>query len=1205
MRCPPHSHYSLCVNPCPAACAGVQEVVQLPTPCAEGCECDDGFFPAKGDCVPVDHCSCFHNGLYFPPGQTILIKNCSSSCTCHLGEGVACVPFSCPTEEVCGITDGVLGCRLQATLAPAPSSVAPPLVSPPLLPSPSPQCPENSRFVPCGSACPATCANPSAPEHCSHPCAPTCQCLPGYLLQDGQCMPPAHCSCFLHQGRTFWTDNCTWHCHCPTLGALVSKLPQCWPDKCHGHCKAFTGGWYHCLSAQSSPSPTVLEKPLVCTASGDFYFHTFGGAHYEFPGSCVYRLAGLCDTAHADLEPFSLDLTPLLRPRGWAKALTLLACGLRLDLSPEDLNHIRVDGILESLPFFHGHCLRAYYQGRQLCVDTDFGLSLTYDWDSLARVTLPRPYGPYLCGLCAQRGPSSPTVPLPDIWKVAEVPGCGPVCGPLCHNQCPVSTRTRFAGDAYCGLLAGAEGPLGPCYAALDPLPFLDNCLDDVCRHHGARPIVCRALAAFTVACQALDVHLRPWRTPDFCPLRCPPHSHYELCGPCCPATCAGSESRSGRGACGSRCCEGCVCDTGFLLSGAACVPAAKCGCFRAGRYRALGAVWYPGPGCARRCRCRPGGVVTCAPRPCGRGRVCGLRGGVRRCLPDGRGSCALAGTAHVLAFDGRTHTLPPPAPFSPESCLQVLARAPSRGPCSFSLDVARDGAGLLSLHLNLSGHHLQLDRAVVGFITVDGEHCRLPWVLPGGRAWATLEGRHVVVHTACGLHIMYDWGSQVRLTVPSTFHGQLVGLCGAFGDQVGSLDVPLDTRSWSRGLVTNPCPLPQPSLGFSISCPTQLAQIFDAPKLCRLLQAPDGPFGHCLGHISPKAFLRICLQDVCHTHGQDLGLCDALTAYTAACQEAGIPVKLWRGPKLCPLTCPPRSHYSICARTCDGGCVQPTSPAHCSTQCYEGCECDPGFIFDGTDCVSQDHCGCFHRGRYIPVGEALILPGCQERCICLHGQGLQCQPFSCPQGTDCILDGGVRWCEPREGATCRLVPGGLFTTFDGFSGLTPIPVMSCAYELATLVGSRPQDPDWFHVIADFLPCPSCTALKPRVIIGFRDGCAAVGTNQEIWVNGQPASLPAQVCRGVVVRWAEGSRVVIERSPVLRVLVGPEGAVSLRASPALRGRLRAACGNYNGIAADDLILPGELRDASLVDVFQACRVRGFNNCTEKLVPPSL
>lgn len=76
MRCPPNSHYSLCVNPCPAACPGVQEVVQLPTPCAEGCECDDGFFPAGRDCVPVDHCSCFHNGQYFP--VSILLGPCES-----------------------------------------------------------------------------------------------------------------------------------------------------------------------------------------------------------------------------------------------------------------------------------------------------------------------------------------------------------------------------------------------------------------------------------------------------------------------------------------------------------------------------------------------------------------------------------------------------------------------------------------------------------------------------------------------------------------------------------------------------------------------------------------------------------------------------------------------------------------------------------------------------------------------------------------------------------------------------------------------------------------------------------------------------------------------------------------------------------------------------------------------------------------------
>lgn len=113
---------------------------------------------------------------------------------------------------------------------------------------------------------------------------------------------------------------------------------------------------------------------------------------------------------------------------------------------------------------------------------------------------------------------------------------------------------------------------------------------------------------------------------------------------------------------------------------------------------------------------------------------------------------------------------------------------------------------------------------------------------------------------------------------------------------------------------------------------------------------------------------------------------------------------------------------------------------------------------------------------------------------MCLCGQGLQCQPFSCPQSTGCILDGGVQCCEAGEGAACHLVPGGLFITLDSFSGLAPRPVMPCAFELATLVGSRPQDPGWFHVLADFPSCPGCTAGGHR-LQGWLCGCGTQSGN--------------------------------------------------------------------------------------------------------------
>lgn len=66
--------------------------------------------------------------------------------------------------------------------------------------------------------------------------------------------------------------------------------------------------------------------------------------------------------------------------------------------------------------------------------------------------------------------------------------------------------------------------------------------------------------------------------------------------------------------------------------------------------------------------------------------------------------------------------------------------------------------------------------------------------------------------------------------------------------------------------------------------------------------------------------------------------------------------------------------------------------------------------------------------------------------------------------------------------------------------------IMPRAYELSTLVGTRPQDLDWFHVIVEFPICPGCTSLQPWIIFGVRDGCAAVGINQVISVRDFPNS---------------------------------------------------------------------------------------------------
>lgn len=66
--------------------------------------------------------------------------------------------------------------------------------------------------------------------------------------------------------------------------------------------------------------------------------------------------------------------------------------------------------------------------------------------------------------------------------------------------------------------------------------------------------------------------------------------------------------------------------------------------------------------------------------------------------------------------------------------------------------------------------------------------------------------------------------------------------------------------------------------------------------------------------------------------------------------------------------SCPPNSHYEVCADTCDGTCASFIYPSSCSKDCFEGCKCDAGFVFDGTRCVPLNSCGCVYNGKYLTV---------------------------------------------------------------------------------------------------------------------------------------------------------------------------------------------------------------------------------------------
>uniref|UniRef100_A0A7M4F1K5 VWFD domain-containing protein n=1 Tax=Crocodylus porosus TaxID=8502 RepID=A0A7M4F1K5_CROPO len=66
---------------------------------------------------------------------------------------------------------------------------------------------------------------------------------------------------------------------------------------------------------------------------------------------------------------------------------------------------------------------------------------------------------------------------------------------------------------------------------------------------------------------------------------------------------------------------------------------------------------------------------------------------------------------------------------------------------------------------------------------------------------------------------------------------------------------------------------------------------------------------------------------------------------------------------------CPPNSKYSICTSACPVSCGNLAAASECDLPCVEGCECLPGYILSGFDCVPYKECGCTFLNQYYKVG--------------------------------------------------------------------------------------------------------------------------------------------------------------------------------------------------------------------------------------------
>ncbi|XP_053307384.1 IgGFc-binding protein-like [Spea bombifrons] len=1064
------------------------------------------------------------------------------------------------------------------------------------------QCPENSHYEACGNACPASCFDRTSQDRCNEQCVETCQCNDGYVLSAGKCVNVSDCGCvynnkYYQPNQEFWADEkCSVRCKCDSnLGMVLCKQTSCG-----------TGEKCSLLNGIQGCHP---ENYSTCVASGDPHYSTFDGKRYDFMGTCIYKLAELCVLDHG-LPYFQVKVQNEQRGNkavAYTKAVTLEVYNQNITLTRNHPLQILVNGVLTSLPYsFRNNKVKAFMKGEHAFVRTDFDVTVNYNWDNYARVMVPSSYMGALCGLCGNynQDPTDDLTPandnhvpdnikFEDRYKVGETPGCTGGCKEKCP-QCDEKKLNKYKSEKYCGILSNADGPLSQCFEFIDPRPFFEDCVYDSCQYQGYYSVVCSAIAGYVSECQSKGIKITEWRTPTFCNMSCPANSHYELCGSGCQPTCSDLFSSI---VCEKTCTEGCYCDNGFMLSGDTCVPFSHCGCAFRDHYYKKGEEFYPDGQCSERCKCLENGHVECQNVPCGANEECAVVDGLRGCFSKDKGTCVVTGSKHYITFDGLDYDFQGTCPYA-------LAKVCSENKevANFSVVVENESSGKCNmavtsaLIVNVYGYEIRMEKGMTWKVKISEEVYALPLVLEDGKIRISQEGVNIKLQTDYDLIIIFDSISWVQITVPGAYQGALCGLCGDFNGRhdddfrlpSGQLseDVEKFGASWksSSENCIDGCQ------GKCNDCDPLRAAIFGRDEACGIFILEDGPFAECSQLVNATDYFNYCLSDMCACDGQKETLCGILQAYATACQAAGAKIKPWRSPTLCPLSCPKNSHYELCTSSCGIACYGITAAESCSDTCFEGCECNAGYQFDGNACVEMDRCGCVYNGRYLSLGASLVSPDCLQSCSCQNGGIVVCTDLSCSESEYCGLLNGERGCIKKQG-TCSLSAQRQLVSFDKLSA--PVSPGN-SFDFAAVCNSSLDS--WFRLVVVTESCQDEDRLEVSAVHAYFSG-ASVALNPAggAWVNGRETKLPSQVSGSLSISSGEGA-VVLKYGEDMELLLHANGEITLNISPDLSGALCGACGNFNRQKSDDAQGPAGKAITNLSEFTASWRARDFSRC---------
>ncbi|XP_066108498.1 mucin-5AC [Saccopteryx bilineata] len=501
---------------------------------------------------------------------------------------------------------------------------------------------------------------------------------------------------------------------------------------------------------------------------------------------------------------------------------------------------------------------------------------------------------------------------------------------------------------------------------------------------------------------------------------------------------------------------------------------------------------------------------------------------------------CSTWGDFHYKTFDGDIFRFP-------GRCNYVFSAHCGAAYEDFNIQLRRgpepNATTVGRVTMKLGGMVLELTTSSV---LVNGRPVQLPFSRSGVLVEHSTSYLKVVARL--GLVFMWNQDNSLLLELDIKYANQTCGLCGDFNG------IPFD-EFFSHNTKLTPLEfgnlqkMDGPTEQCQDTVPEPPRNCSDGLGICEELLS-SAVFLGCTPLVDPSSYVQACQQDLClcqHTADLAQCICHTLAEYARQCAHAGGLPPDWRGPNLCPQTCPLNMQYRECGSPCTDTCSNLERSQVCEDHCVAGCFCPDGMVFDDigqTGCVPVSQCPCVYNGATYAPG-AVYSTDCTN-CTCAGGRW-SCREVPCP-------------------GTCSVLGGAHFSTFD--ARLYTVHG-DCSYVLA-----KPCDSSAFTVLAELRRCgltDSETCLRGLTLsLGGGQTVVVVKASGEVFVNQIYTQLPVSAANVTLFR--PSTFFIIAQTNLglqVEVQLVPTMQVFLRLAPGFRGLTCGLCGNFNQNQADD------------------------------------